>query len=104
MSAKTGQVGVEKGQGWDVRILIEGAIVALDKNKSSVSDKKDRVKRSLLTDSRIWIQQLGSKGGNLDIHSTQHRHRTSGQHCDNLGRVFRGREVDMLPCSELFDS
>jgi hypothetical protein len=62
MSAKTGQVGVEKGQGWDVRILIEGAIVALDENKSSVSDKKDRVKRSLVTDSRIWIQQLGSKG------------------------------------------
>jgi hypothetical protein len=65
MSAKTGQVGVEKGQGWDVRILIEGAIVALDENKSTISDKKDRVKRSLVTDSRIWMQQLGSKGESM---------------------------------------
>ena len=65
MSAKKGQVGVEKGYGWDVRILIEGAIVALDENKSSVSDKKDRAKRSSVTDSGIWIQKLGLKGENM---------------------------------------
>lgn len=62
MSAKTGQVGVEKGQVWDMRILIEGAVVALDENQSSVSDKKDSGKRCLVTDGRILIQQLESKG------------------------------------------
>ena len=38
-------MGIEISYAWDVRISVEGAIVALNENKTSVSDK-NRTKRS----------------------------------------------------------